>query len=140
TSKLKARASFVGRLNQPSLPVLLDFARVCGVPGLRRWNGHACGRQYLRSAICATRSKGPRGPAVGYGPHRTIYLTGILSPFSTAGPRGWLAYHTGHGGPRLIEGTVRERHPGRLLRSRCRAVLSEVRTLASGDRTAWLGM
>jgi hypothetical protein len=31
----------------------------------------------LRSAICATRSKGPRGPAVGYGPHRTIYLTGI---------------------------------------------------------------
>ena len=31
----------------------------------------------MRSAICATRSKGPRGPAVGYGPHRTIYLTGI---------------------------------------------------------------
>jgi hypothetical protein len=30
----------------------------------------------LRSAICATRSKGPRGPAVGYGPHRTIYLAG----------------------------------------------------------------
>src|SRR5262249_50834155 len=28
-------------------------------------NGRACGRQYLRSAICATRSKGPRGPAVG---------------------------------------------------------------------------
>src|SRR5262249_1634225 len=25
----------------------------------------------------ATRSKAPRGPAVGYGPHRTIYLTGI---------------------------------------------------------------
>jgi hypothetical protein len=31
----------------------------------------------LRSAICATRSKGPRAPAAGYGPHRTIYLTGI---------------------------------------------------------------
>jgi hypothetical protein len=30
----------------------------------------------LRSAICATRSKGPRDPAVGYGPHRTIYLAG----------------------------------------------------------------
>src|SRR5262245_23317094 len=42
-----------------------------------RPNGRACGRQCLRSAICATRSKGPRGPAVGYGPHRTIYLTGI---------------------------------------------------------------
>ena len=42
-----------------------------------RRNGRACGRQYLRSAICATRSKGPRGPEVGYGPHRTIYLTGI---------------------------------------------------------------
>jgi hypothetical protein len=25
----------------------------------------------------ATRSKGPRGPGVGYGSHRTIYLTGI---------------------------------------------------------------
>ena len=36
-----------------------------------------CGRQCLPSAICATRSKGPRGPAVGYGPHRTIYLPGI---------------------------------------------------------------
>src|SRR2546430_3568182 len=35
------------------------------------------GNTYLRSAICATRSKGPRGPAAGYGPHRTIYLTGI---------------------------------------------------------------
>ena len=31
----------------------------------------------MRSAICATRSKGPRGPAAGYGPHRTIYLNGI---------------------------------------------------------------
>ena len=30
----------------------------------------------MRSAICATRSKGPRGPATGYGPHRTIYLAG----------------------------------------------------------------
>jgi hypothetical protein len=40
-------------------------------------NGRACGRQYLRSAICATRSKGPRGPAVGFEPHGTIYLTGI---------------------------------------------------------------
>jgi hypothetical protein len=45
--------------------------------GQPRRNGRACGRQYLRSAICATRSKGPRGPAVGYGPHRTIYLSGI---------------------------------------------------------------
>src|SRR5262249_2259061 len=25
-------------------------------------------RQYLRSAICATRSKAPRGPTVGHGP------------------------------------------------------------------------
>ncbi len=33
-------------------------------------------RQCLRSAICATRSKGP-AVSVGYGPHRTIYLTGI---------------------------------------------------------------
>ena len=31
----------------------------------------------MRSAICATRSKGPRGPTVGYRPHRIIYLTGI---------------------------------------------------------------
>ena len=45
--------------------------------GKPRRNGRACGRQYLRSAICAARSKGPRGPATGYGPHRTIYLTGI---------------------------------------------------------------
>ena len=45
--------------------------------GKPRRNGRACGRQYLRSAICATRSKGPRGPTVGYGPHRTTYLTGI---------------------------------------------------------------
>jgi hypothetical protein len=45
--------------------------------GKPRRNGRACGRQYLRSAICATRSNGPRGPAVGYGPHRTIYLAGI---------------------------------------------------------------
>jgi len=45
--------------------------------GKPRRNGRACGRQYLRSAICATRSKGPRSPAAGYGPHRTIYLTGI---------------------------------------------------------------
>jgi hypothetical protein len=29
-----------------------DFSRV------RRWNGRACGRQYLGSAICATRSNG----------------------------------------------------------------------------------
>src|SRR5262245_51544809 len=35
------------------------------------------GRQYLRSAACATRSKGPRGLAAGYGPHRTIHLTCI---------------------------------------------------------------
>ena len=45
--------------------------------GKPRRNGRASERQYLRSAICATRSKGPRGPAVRYGPHRTIYLTGI---------------------------------------------------------------
>jgi hypothetical protein len=32
----------------------------------------------LRSAICATRSKGTRGPAVGYGPHRTIYFAGQI--------------------------------------------------------------
>src|SRR6266446_3796959 len=32
--------------------------------------------QYLWSAICAIRSKDPFGPAVGYGPHRTIYLAG----------------------------------------------------------------
>jgi hypothetical protein len=38
-------------------------------------DGRACGRQYLRSAIYATRSKGSRGPAAGS--HRTIYLTGI---------------------------------------------------------------
>jgi quercetin dioxygenase-like cupin family protein len=44
--------------------------------GKPRRNGRACGRQYLRSATCATRSKGPRGPTVGYGPHRTIYLAG----------------------------------------------------------------
>jgi len=31
----------------------------------------------LRSAICATRSKRPHGPTVGYRPHRIIYLTGI---------------------------------------------------------------
>ena len=31
------------------------------------------------AAICATRSRAPRGPAVGYGPHRTIYLTGIAA-------------------------------------------------------------
>jgi integrase len=35
--------------------------------GKPRRNGRACGRQYLRFAICATRSKDPRGPAVGYG-------------------------------------------------------------------------
>src|SRR6266446_3716385 len=46
--------------------------------GKPRRNGRACGRQYLRSAICATRSKGPRGPAAGYGRHRTIYLTGMF--------------------------------------------------------------
>src|SRR5262245_43062405 len=40
--------------------------------GKPRRNDRACGRQCLRSAICATRSKGPRGPAAGYGPHRTI--------------------------------------------------------------------
>src|SRR5215472_8000860 len=34
--------------------------------GKPRRNGRACGRQYLCSAICATRSKGPRGPAVGF--------------------------------------------------------------------------
>jgi integrase len=45
--------------------------------GKLRRNGRACGRQYLRSATCAARSKGPRGPAVGYGPHRTIYLAAI---------------------------------------------------------------
>jgi len=44
--------------------------------GKRRRNGRACGRHYLWSAICATRSKGTRGPAVGYGPHRTIYHAG----------------------------------------------------------------
>jgi len=36
--------------------------------GKPRRNGRACGRQYLWSAICATRSKAPRGPTVGYGP------------------------------------------------------------------------
>src|SRR5260221_8491800 len=39
-----------------------------GNTGTFRWkprrNGRACGRQYLCSAICATRSKGPRGPAI----------------------------------------------------------------------------
>src|SRR6266511_6226593 len=40
-------------------------------------NGRACGRQYLRSGTWAPRSKGPRGLAVGYGPHGTIYLTAI---------------------------------------------------------------
>ena len=30
-----------------------------------------------RNACGPLRSKGPRGPAAGYGPHRTIYLTGI---------------------------------------------------------------
>jgi hypothetical protein len=33
--------------------------------GKPRRNGCACGRQYLRSAICATRSKGLCGPAAG---------------------------------------------------------------------------
>ena len=28
------------------------------------------------ASVVATRSKGPSGPRVGYGPHRTIYLTG----------------------------------------------------------------
>src|SRR5262249_26809611 len=44
--------------------------------GKPRRNGYACGRQYLRSAICATRSKGPRGPAVGYG--QPMHLTGAV--------------------------------------------------------------
>src|SRR5262249_2471908 len=44
--------------------------------GKPRRNGRACGRQYLCSAICATQSKGPRGPTVGYLAHRTIYLAG----------------------------------------------------------------
>src|SRR6266511_1577687 len=34
--------------------------------GKPRRNGRACGRQYLRSGTWAPRSKGPRGPAVGY--------------------------------------------------------------------------
>ena len=55
--------------------------------GKPRRNGRACGRQYLRSAICATRSKGPRGPTVGYGPHRTIYLTGSMPARASARSR-----------------------------------------------------
>src|SRR5262249_43745994 len=44
--------------------------------GKPRRNGRASERQYLRSAICATRSKAPRGPRSDTD-HRTIYLIGI---------------------------------------------------------------
>jgi hypothetical protein len=42
-----------------------DGAKVPAVPVavFDERNGHACGRQHLRSAICATRFKGPCGPA-----------------------------------------------------------------------------
>jgi hypothetical protein len=63
-------APTIGRRRRFNLRLGLAFG-----PGTRR-NGRACGPQYLRSAICATRSKGPRGPAVGYGPLQTIYLAG----------------------------------------------------------------
>ena len=57
--------------------------------GKPRRNGRACGRQCLRSATGATRSKGPRGPATGYGPHRTIYLTGIDAMARLTSGQGW---------------------------------------------------
>jgi hypothetical protein len=39
-------------------------------------DANACGRQYLRSAICATRSKAPAVSRSDTDPHRTIYLAG----------------------------------------------------------------
>jgi hypothetical protein len=52
--------------------------------GKPRQNGRACGRQYLRSAICATRSKGPRGPAIE---QRKELITRQLA--SNAGKISW---------------------------------------------------
>jgi hypothetical protein len=71
-----------------------------------RRNGRACGRQYLRSAICATRSKGPAVPRPGWSglglmlcapvPHTAARLVGVAGQ-----------------GPRLLTqpaaGTVRSR-------------------------------
>jgi hypothetical protein len=71
----------------------------------RRRNGRACGRQYLWSAICATQSKGTRGPAVGHGPHRTIYLAGqtgidaigkVAEGFRAQAERPWLPFQPLH--------------------------------------------
>src|SRR5262249_16090205 len=75
--------------------------------GEPRRNGRASERQYLRSATCATPSKGPGGPTVGYGPpdnlshrhrcqwqgrrwssarrrFRAFELTGPLRPYGSA--------------------------------------------------------
>src|SRR4029453_9835097 len=60
-----------GKSTGPRTPEGLERSRRANTAttlAKRRRNGRACGRQYLRSAICATRSKAPRGPAVGYGP------------------------------------------------------------------------
>jgi hypothetical protein len=45
----------------------------------RRRNGRACGRQSLRSAICATQSKGTRGPALGYGSRVRIVRSAMVA-------------------------------------------------------------
>ena len=55
-------------------------------PGKPRGNGRACGRHYLRCAICAAPSKGPRGPAAGSGSHDAANRGG---PVNHA-PAGWL--------------------------------------------------
>jgi hypothetical protein len=56
-----------GKSTGPRTPEGLERSKPGGNTGTFRGkprrNGRACGRQYLRSAICATRSKGPRGPA-----------------------------------------------------------------------------
>jgi integrase len=109
--------------------------------GKPRRNGHACGRQYLRSAICATRSKGPRGPAVEYGPHRTIYLTGKVARAHPLRPYG--SAHFGPGWPWIPTAPIDTRevpfpvHP-HMLRHGCGFALAnaghDTRSLQ-----AWLG-
>jgi hypothetical protein len=83
---------------------------------MRRRNGRVCGRQCWRSAICAIRSKGPRGPAAGYGPHGTIYLAGQTGKRTgkpcraPAMPNGRCKVHGGKStGPRTPEGLERSR-------------------------------
>jgi hypothetical protein len=54
---------------------VIEFRTAAG-ESRRGRNGRASERQYLRSAICATRSKGPAVPRSDTD-QRTIYLTGI---------------------------------------------------------------